>query len=208
MTLADWLVFAGFWVVFVTSPGPNAVNCIRTGMSVGLPRALLSVAGILTQAALFLSLSAAGLSALLLASPLWVRAAQLAGAALLFWTGLRQWRAAARPLATGTERGGTLYVRAFLIATINPKSVAGYLAAFSQFVVADVPIWQQMWVIFPTALAITTLSYTGYTLLGVALGRAALSAVADRRLRRGLAGCFLLYGALMLWTVLRPGGFA
>ena len=30
------------------------------------------------------------------------------------------------------------------MATINPKSVAGYLAAFSQFVNPHVPIWQQM----------------------------------------------------------------
>ena len=60
MGLEDWAVFAGFWVVFVTSPGPNAVNCIRNGMTFGFARALWGVAAILTQAALFLALSAAG----------------------------------------------------------------------------------------------------------------------------------------------------
>ena len=58
-----WAVFAGFWVVFVTSPGPNAVNCIRNGMTYGFTQALWGVAAILTQAALFLALLAAFLHA-------------------------------------------------------------------------------------------------------------------------------------------------
>ena len=37
--------------------------------------------------------------------------------------------------------------------------MAGYLAAFSQFVQPHVPIWQQMVVIMPTAL---TISFVGY----------------------------------------------
>ena len=60
MSLEGWTVFALFWVVFVTTPGPNAVNCITNGMTIGFRRSLWGVAAILTQAALFLTLSAAG----------------------------------------------------------------------------------------------------------------------------------------------------
>jgi homoserine/homoserine lactone efflux protein len=84
-----WSVFALFWVLFVTTPGPNAVNCIGNGMTLGFARSLWGVAGILTQATLFLFLSAAGVTALLAASPgafLW---AKLAGAAVLIWFGMR-----------------------------------------------------------------------------------------------------------------------
>jgi threonine/homoserine/homoserine lactone efflux protein len=90
------------------------------------------------------------------------------------------------------------------IATINPKSVAGYLAAFSQFVQPDVPIGAQMWVIFPTALSLTTLSYVGYTALGAGLGRAALGAVFNVWLRRGMAACFVIYG-VALGSAVTPG---
>jgi homoserine/homoserine lactone efflux protein len=83
------------------------------------------------------------------------------------------------------------------IATINPKSVAGYLAAFSQFVQPDVPIWEQMGVIMPTALCLTFLSYTGFTTLGAALGRSALAAVVNVWVRRLLAACFVIYGVLL-----------
>ncbi|MCE0505678.1 MULTISPECIES: LysE family translocator [unclassified Roseivivax] len=201
MSPADWLVFAGFWVIFVTSPGPNAVNCIQNGMSHGFLRALWGVAAILTQAALFLGLSALGITALLTKAPALFLAAKVAGAAVLIWLGLRGWRRAAQPLAAEPSERGRIYGRAFAVATINPKSVAGYLAAFSQFVAPDVPIGQQMWVIVPTALSITAASYASYTALGAWIGQAALGAVANRVVRRILAACFIFYGLALGATI-------
>jgi threonine/homoserine/homoserine lactone efflux protein len=84
-----------------------------------------------------------------------------------------------------------------MVATINPKSVAGYLAAFSQFIQPDLPVMSQMWVIVPTALSLTTLSYVGYCALGAGLGRTALNAVFNASLRRIMAVCFILYGLLL-----------
>lgn len=197
MSLDGWILFAGFWVLFVTTPGPNAANCIQNGMTLPFPKAMIGVAGILTQALAFLLLSAAGVAALIVAAPQVFFWARLLGAAVLIWLGIRAWRRAALPLGTaaGPEpTGAQVYLRALLIATVNAKSLAGYLAAFTQFVQPDVPIWAQMTVIVPTALAITTLSYTTYTLLGAALGRAALGALGNRIVRRVLAACFLLYG--------------
>lgn len=202
MSFQAWTIFALFWVVFVTSPGPNAVNCIQNGLTFGFRRSLWGVVGILTQALLFLALSAIGVTALITHSPTGFLLAKLVGAAFLIWLGVRNWRAASRPLRNLSASGGSIYSRALAIATINPKSVAGYLAAFSQFVQTDVPITRQMSVIVPTALVITAASYTGYTALGAGLGRAALGAVANRTLRRGLAACFVLYGLLLGSTAL------
>ena len=197
MSFDAWLIFALFWSLFVTTPGPNAVNCIQNGMAHGFNRALWGVLAILTQASLFLTLSALGVAALIIASPtafFWVK---LAGAAVLVWLGIRGWLNAAKPLKIDPVGGGSIYFRALAIATINAKSVAGYLAAFSQFVQVDVPIWNQMGVIFPTALTLTALSYIGYTALGAGLGRLALGAMMNTWLRRGLAACFVLYGVLL-----------
>ncbi len=204
MTVEAWTVFALFWVVFVTTPGPNAVNCIQNGMTYGFARSLWAVAAILTQAALFLALSAAGITALIAALPTAFLVAKIAGALVLIWLGLRGWRRAGQVITLEVAPPHRIYSRALAIATINPKSVAGYLAAFSQFVQADVPIGQQMWVIVPTALTLTSLSYATYTALGAGLGRAALSAVMNRLIRRGLAVCFMLYGLALGATAL-PG---
>ncbi|MEM9436805.1 MAG: LysE family translocator [Pseudomonadota bacterium] len=196
MSLEGWIIFALFWVVFVTTPGPNAANCIQNGMTFGFRRSLWGVLAILTQALLFLLLSAAGVGALIIAAPevfFWV---QLAGAALLVWLGVRGWLKA-REHVRLPDRAGSIYLRAFLIATINAKSLAGYIAAFSQFVEPGVPIWGQMVYIIPTALTITALSYTGFTALGAGLGRAALGRVFNVWIRRVLAACFVAYGAAL-----------
>jgi homoserine/homoserine lactone efflux protein len=197
MSWHGWTVFAAFWVFFVTTPGPNAVNCIQNGMNHGFHRSLWGVLGILTQATLFLLLSAAGVTALIAASPTAFFWAKIAGAVFLVWFGLRGWLAASRPVTTRTVSGRSIWLRSFLLATINAKSVAGYLAAFSQFVEPGVPIWQQMRVIVPTALTITAVSYTAFTALGAGLGRVALGAVLNAWFRRAMAVAFLVYGALL-----------
>jgi homoserine/homoserine lactone efflux protein len=197
MSLHGWTVFAVFWVFFVTTPGPNAVNCIQNGMDHGFRRSLWGVAGILTQASLFLVLSALGVTALIAASPAAFFWAKVVGAVFLVWLGLRGWRNAGRPFETRAVSSRSIYLRALTIATINAKSVAGYLAAFSQFVEVGVPIWDQMVVIFPTALTITALSYSVYTGLGAGLGRIALGAVLNAWFRRVMAVCFVIYGTLL-----------
>lgn len=197
MTFEAWTIFALFWAVFVTTPGPNAVNCISNGMSLGFVRSLPGVAAILTQASLFLALSALGVTALLAASEVAFSGAKLIGAGFLIFLGVRGWIMASRPVQPTSALKGRVYWRALAIAVINPKSVAGYLAAFSQFVQPDVPIGQQMWVIVPTALTLTACSYLTFTALGAGLGRAALGAVFNVWFRRVMAVCFIIYGVLL-----------
>lgn len=203
MSFHAWSVFALFWLVFVTTPGPNAVNCIQNGMTLPFSRAMLGVLAILTQASLFLVLSALGVTALIAASPGAFFLAKLVGAGFLIWLGVRGWMNAGKPVRVVRSARG-VYWNALAIATINPKSVAGYLAAFSQFVQPDVPIWSQMGVIVPTALTLTFLSYTGFTALGAGLGRTAMAAVLNLWVRRGLAVCFIVYG-LALGASSTPG---
>lgn len=206
MTFEAWTLFALFWVVFVTTPGPNAVNCISNGMHLGFGRAMIGVAAILTQALAFLLLSAAGVTALIAASETGFFVAKLAGAGVLIWLGIRGWIQARRPVELLPRPAAHIYLHALSVAVINPKSFAGYLAAFSQFVQPDVPVWSQMGVIIPTALAITTASYTGFTALGAGLGRSALAAVFHVWVRRILALCFIVYGVLLGMSQPMRGG--
>jgi len=197
MSFEAWTIFALFWVVFVTTPGPNAVNCISNGMNLGFPRAMIGVLAILTQASAFLVLSALGITALIVASPAGFAVAKLTGAAFLIYLGVRGWVTAKTPVRADDRPARHVYLHALAIAAINPKSVAGYLAAFSQFVQPGVPIWDQMVVIMPTALTITALSYTGFTTLGVLMGRSALGVVFNSWVRRAMATCFIIYGVLL-----------
>ncbi|MFK7751251.1 MAG: LysE family translocator [Sedimentitalea sp.] len=197
MSFETWTLFALFWVVFVTTPGPNAVNCISNGMALGFGRAMIGVLAILTQASAFLVLSALGVTALIAASPTAFFIAKLLGAGFLIYLGVRGWLTAHKPVKLDQRPARHIYLHALAIATINPKSVAGYLAAFSQFVQPDVPVLSQMGVIMPTALTITALSYTGFTALGAGIGKSALAAVFNIWVRRVMATCFIIYGVML-----------
>ncbi len=204
MSAEGWIIFALFWVVFVTTPGPNAVNCVTNGMTHGFKRSLWGVLGILTQATLFLFLSAAGVTALLASFPDAFFYGKLIGAAVLIYLGARGWLNAAKPVAPRAVSATSIYGKAFLIATINVKSVTGYFAAFTQFVQPDIPVWSQMWVIMPTALTITAASYLTYTAIGAGIGRSAMSAILNVWVRRVMAACFVIYG-VALGSASTPG---
>jgi homoserine/homoserine lactone efflux protein len=204
MTFEGWIIFALFWGVFVITPGPNAVNCITNGMTIGFRRGLIAVLAILTQATLFLNLSAFGITALIAASPTAFLIAKTIGACFLIFLGIRGWILARRPPPKVQAKAGSIYANALAIAVINPKSVAGYFAAFSQFVSPEAPIWGQMWVIMPTTLTLTALAYTGFTAIGAGLGRAAMGAVFNVWVRRVMGACFVIYGVL-LGTATTPG---
>ena len=197
MSFDGWLIFASFWVVFVTTPGPNAVNCIQNGMVFGFPKALWGVAAILVQALLFLSISAVGVAAIIAASPSLFWLLQIMGAVVLVWLGVRTWRAAGDPPTVHAARNGMIFGRAFMIATLNVKSIAGYVAAFSQFIDPDVELITVVVWLFPTAICITAASYVSYTAVGVALGKAALGAVFNIWFRRGMAVLFIVYGVVL-----------
>ena len=97
MSFQAWTVFAIFWVVFVTTPGPNAVNCITNGMTYGFRTSLWGVLGILTQASLFLTLSAFGITALIATSTTAFTVAKYIGAGFLIFLGVRGWINATNP---------------------------------------------------------------------------------------------------------------
>ncbi len=205
MSFGDWLVFAGFWVVFVTTPGPNAVNCIQNGLTFGFRRSLWGVLGILTQAILFLGLSALGVTALISAAPSVFWWLQFAGSLVLVGLGLRTWINAITPPSHDKATAGSIYGQAFVIATVNVKSLAGYIAAFSQFIEPGLPLFSLLSVIFPTALTITALSYITYTAIGVYLGQAAFGAVFNVYFRRVMAVLFVSYGVLLMVLIERIG---
>ena len=119
------------------------------------------------------------------------------GAGFLIYLGIRVWRRAGLPQESYVLEAQKLYLRDFMIAAINPKSVAGYLAAFTQFVQPGTPVSTQIWVIMPTSLGLTNQSYIRYFALGTSLVHSALSAMFNIYLKLILAVFLLAYGLLL-----------
>jgi len=151
MPLEDWIIFIGFWALFVTMPGPNALNCIASASEFGFRKSLVCVAAILSQATLFLALTILGLSSIIVNTPETLMILKIIGIIFLVYIGIRGLIDAGKYIQPKFSYH-SLFVKSFLIATINPKSLAGYLAAFTIVINPDVAIRTQMWAIVPTAL--------------------------------------------------------
>ena len=197
MTIEAWFIFASFWALFVTTPGPYAVNCVSVSMAYSFRTSLRCVLGILPQATLLFILYAFGITALMSASLFTFEVFKWIGTTFLIYLGMCGWITATRPISQDVPVSSEVYVKSCLLATINPKSIAGYLTAFSQFVVPNVPIWDQIWIIIPTTLCVTTLNYTSFCALGASLGYAILRTILNVWLRRVLATCLIIYEFLL-----------
>ena len=196
MTIEDWIIFTGFWALFVTMPGPNALNCIASASEFGFKKSLVCVAAILSQAALFLTITILGLSSIIVNTPKTLVILKIIGIAFLIYIGVKGLVDAGK-YTQPKFSFRSLFVKSFLIATINPKSLAGYLAAFTIVINPDVAIRTQMWAIVPTALTITCLNYTSLCAFGALLKNKAATLTLNIRLRRMLSLCFILYGVVL-----------
>ena len=201
MTIEDWIIFTGFWALFVTMPGPNALNCIASASEFGFKKSLVCVAAILSQAALFLTITILGLSSIIVNTPETLMILKIIGIAFLIYIGVKGLVDAGK-YTQPKFSFRSLFVKSFLIATINPKSLAGYLAAFTIVINPDVAIRTQMWAIVPTALTITCLNYTSLCAFGSLLKNKAVTLTLNIRLRRMLSLCFILYGVVLAFLTI------
>jgi threonine/homoserine/homoserine lactone efflux protein len=182
-------------------PGPNALNCIASASEFGFRKSLVCVAAILGQAILFLALTILGLSSIIINTPKTLMILKIIGVIFLIYIGIRGLIDAGK-YTQPKFSFRSLFVKSFAIATINPKSLAGYLAAFTIVINPDVAIRTQMWAIVPTALTITCLNYTSFCAFGAFLKDKAVTVTLNIQLRRILSLCFILYGVVLAFLTI------
>jgi threonine/homoserine/homoserine lactone efflux protein len=205
MTLHTWWLF--FTAVFLLSatPGPNMLHVLGRSVRFGLRGSLAAMSGCLLAVLLVLMASAAGLSAVLLASPTLFDALRYAGVAYLVYLGIRAWRGEDAPIrvgdATATRPATARLVRdGFLIGASNPKLLLFAGAFFPQFVDAGRPQGPQFAILVATFAAVETFWYAVYASSGARLA-ATLTRPGLRRLfDRATGAIFLGFGAVLLGT--------
>lgn len=162
MTLLEWLTFVAIWTLLTLPVGPNAINCMTTGVSNGTRRALWTVLGIAVAGLAHMTIATLGLGTLLLAYAELYLALKWLGIAYLVWLGVSLWRKSAVAAKLGKrEMQPTWHLvrRGFTISMSNPKAILSYMAAFPQFISTNEPLVPQLAIVVPTAIAILILVY-------------------------------------------------
>ena len=171
--------FMGAALILYLTPGADMMFTLASGVSGGPKAGVAAAAGISTGVLIHVFIAAAGMAALLAASPVAFDIIRYAGAAYLAYLAWATWRAA--PLskdATGQKAIARAFTRGLLTNLLNPKVALFILALLPQFTDPTIgPVWQQI-------LALGTLLAIGGFLTDAAYGLAA-GALATRLQRSG-----------------------
>lgn len=209
MTLSTWWLFVAMTFVVSATPGPNMLYVMTVSARDGLRAAVFAMAGCMTALLAMMSLSAAGLGALLQRFPAVFDALRLAGAVYLAYLGVKCWRSPVHDTeptpgapAQSTARGGGVvrgvtYRQGFLVAASNPKAIVFAAAFFPQFLDPTRAQGVQFAVLLLTFSVIEVAWYGVYAVSGQRLSVYVQRAPVMRAFNRLTGGVFVGFAALM-----------
>jgi threonine/homoserine/homoserine lactone efflux protein len=196
MTFETWLAFAAASAVLLVIPGPTILLVLSYALGRGWRVAAPVAAGVALGDLTAMTLSMLGLGVLLAQSAALFTLLKWIGAAYLVWLGIKLWRAGATLEAEPRTDAGSrarMMAHAWLVTTLNPKSLIFFVAFLPQFLDPARPFWPQMAIFEATFVSLAFLNAFGYALLGARARRLATSPRALRLVNR--AGGTALIGA-------------
>lgn len=167
MDLNLWLAFVAASTALLLIPGPTVLLVLSYALSKGRSVAVASAAGVASGDFIAMSLSLAGLGALVAASATLFTILKWVGAAYLIWLGVKLIRSApskglSLPATEVTARG--VFAHNLAVTALNPKSIAFFIAFVPQFVATDAPLLPQFAILVTTFVTLATLNALAYAL--------------------------------------------
>jgi len=200
MSVTAWLAFAGASAILLAIPGPTVLLVVSYALGHDRRSAMTTVAGVALGDFTAMTASILGLGALLATSVAIFTALKWVGAAYLIYLGINLWRApvaenAAVPDAAPV-RPLRMFLHAYIVTALNPKSIVFFVAFLPQFLDASQAFLPQIMVMEATFLELATLNATLYALLASTARRTVRRPAVQRAVNR--VGGSLLIGAGIL----------
>ena len=160
MTFESWLLFLVMETALSLSPGPAVFYVVSQGVRGALRRSLPAALGIISANAIYFTLSATSLGAIIAASARFFTIAKWVGAAYLIYLGVKALRSAGASHAvtlgeTLPEEQGDrrrVYAGALTLQLANPKALLFFLALLPQFIDPARPVAPQMLILAATSM--------------------------------------------------------
>jgi threonine/homoserine/homoserine lactone efflux protein len=168
MSLTVWLAFLLASTILVLIPGPTVLLVVSYALTQGRRVALAMAAGVALGDLTAMTLSLAGLGALLLTSAFLFGVLKWVGAAYLVYLGIRLWRAPPVLPETGAaavpKSGRAIFLHSFVVTALNPKSIAFFVAFVPQFIDHNAALLPQLAVLEATFVTLAILNALTYAL--------------------------------------------
>ena len=160
MTFKTWLLFLVMETALSLSPGPAVFYVVSQGVRGALRRSLPAAAGIISANAIYFTLSATSLGAVIAASARFFTVAKWVGAAYLIYLGVKALRSAGSSHAVVLGEAGAalqgdrrrVYLGALTLQLANPKALLFFLALLPQFIDPVQPVAPQMLILAATSM--------------------------------------------------------
>jgi threonine/homoserine/homoserine lactone efflux protein len=204
MSIETWIAFVLASTVLLAIPGPTILLVIGQSLGGRRRNALPLVAGVALGDLTAMTLSLAGLGALLAASATAFTLLKWAGAAYLVWLGIGLWRAKVTAEAPPPLPARRAMRDAYVVTALNPKSIAFFVAFVPQFIAPGVAFLPQAALLVATFVLLAGANAALYAVLASRLS----GAVTRPSVRRGfnLAGGAMLVGAGVATAAMRRAG--
>jgi threonine/homoserine/homoserine lactone efflux protein len=207
MSLHTWWLFVLMTFVVSATPGPNMLLVLSISARLGLRAAVATMVGCMTALLAMMSISAAGLGALLQMFPAVFDALRLAGAAYLAYLGIKSWRAPVREQALDAPgvpvvaaSSGMLMRQGMLVAASNPKAILFAVAFLPQFIDPQHAQLPQFGILLASFAVIEISWYFIYAISGKRLSAYLQRASVLRAFNRLTGGAFIGFAALMAFS--------
>ncbi|MCZ7496128.1 LysE family translocator [Agrobacterium rhizogenes] len=170
MPLENWLAFVAASAIMLAIPGPTILLVISYALGHGRKASTATVTGVALGDFTAMTASMLGLGALLATSAALFTGLKWIGAAYLIYLGIKLWRspvgdAAENTGVTGRERPLKIFLHAYIVTALNPKSIVFFVAFLPQFLVPTLPFWPQVLIFEVTFLVLATVNAALYGLL-------------------------------------------
>lgn len=197
MTLELYLAFCVSALLLLALPGPTVMLVTACAANGGRRAGLCTVPGVVLGDLTAMSLSLAGLGAVMAASAALFTVLKWIGAAYLVWLGIAMWRRGKDPSFSSTPnaKGRGLFGRAYVVTALNPKSIAFFTAFMPQFVEPGSAALPQFALLGSTFIFLAGLNAAIYALLAGSLG-GLLRRPGSHRLMSRAGGCVLVGAGL------------
>jgi threonine/homoserine/homoserine lactone efflux protein len=208
MALDHWLAFVAASAVLLAIPGPTVLLVISYALGHGRRSASSTVAGVALGDFTAMTASMLGLGALLATSAALFTGLKWVGAAYLVYLGVKLWRApvgvaGSVEAVVPMERPGRIFLHAYAVTALNPKSIVFFIAFLPQFLDGARAVLPQLVIFEASFLALATLNALTYALLASAARRTIRQPNVQRAVNR--TGGTLLIGAGALAAAWRSG---
>lgn len=203
MTLQTWWLYVTAVFLISATPGPNMLHVMVQSIHHGARRSVASMAGLMTANLVCLLASAAGLGALLKASPMLFDVLRYAGVGYLVWLGIKAWQAPVGGGDPDAEKPAPPSLPAMFGAGLgtgfsNPKLIIFAAALFPQFINTSAPFAPQLAILVASFAAIEAFWFGMYALGGRSLATWLAPANRQRLFNRVTGGVFVAFGIALL----------